>query len=543
MTRDIEKIVSEEENHSSSRLFDWRIQVGLLFATGLLIRIYYTPFELPITLDGSQYFWYAVDTSILGELSKSHNFPNNGWPVFLSLIFNIVNPDTFLDFHITQRLSSIILSAATIIPIYLICRRLFNWKIALIGSAIFVFEPRLILNSTSGLPEALFILLFTISIYLFLSNNFKKIYIAFGLVALLSLMRYEGFLLIFPFFVLLFFKFGIKKKNILKYVLSLGIFILILLPMMYLRTEASVEVYDFELNEPVKADGVVSHVVAGAEFFLLEKENTITNQVVNGITNMSKFIGWQMIPYLFFFIPIGIIYFFRNFNLDKKIILICTIVMLIPAFYAYSREFNETKYLFVMMPFMSVIASSFIEKLVTKTTRRNLIMVLLIVGIIMAGIIFLEYKKIDHKYETEAYQIGIKISGITNIINDYDPESKYLNEKIAKASIVDEFPILFSKVADEMTVIQGVNGGETFGCDTCYEAKSISEFLNTARNDGLEYLLVDDNPKRPEFIKDIRKNEVKYPFLEKIYDSKDDEFTYHVKIFKINYEKFDKLAK
>ena len=181
------------------RIFsNFKFQLLILFISGLTLRIYYTPLDIPITLDGAQYFWYAIDTSILGELPNEYNFPNNGWPVFLSLIFNIVNPDTFLDFHITQRLSSIILSTATIIPIYLICRKFFDSKIAFIGSVIFVFEPRLLLNSIIGLPEALFILLFTSSIYLFLSKNFKKVYIAFALIALLSLIRYEGFLLIFP---------------------------------------------------------------------------------------------------------------------------------------------------------------------------------------------------------------------------------------------------------------------------------------------------------------------------------------------------------
>ena len=522
------------------RIFsNFKFQLLILFISGLTLRIYYTPLDIPITLDGAQYFWYAIDTSILGELPNEYNFPNNGWPVFLSLIFNIVNPDTFLDFHITQRLSSIILSTATIIPIYLICRKFFDSKIAFIGSVIFVFEPRLLLNSIIGLPEALFILLFTSSIYLFLSKNFKKVYIAFALIALLSLIRYEGFLLIFPFSILLFFRFGFAKKNILKYVLAIGIFILILLPAMYIRSESSVEVYDFELNKPVKADGVVSHVVVGAEFFLFEKENTLVTQIANGVTNMTKFIGWQMIPYLFFFIPFGIIYFFKNFNLNKKIIFICTVIMLIPAFYAYSREFNETKYLFVMMPLMSVMASSFIEKLITKTTRKNLVICLLIIGIILSAIIFLEYQKVDYKHEAEAYQIGIKISEITDIINDYDPESRYVNEKIAEATILDEFPMLFSNVPKDITVIQGASGGKTAGCDICYEAKSLGGFLDTARSDGLEYLLVDDNPRRPEFIKDVIDNEHEYPFLEKIYDSKDDGLTYHVKIFKIDYEKFD----
>ena len=35
-------------------------------------------------------------------------------------------------------------------------------------------------------------------------------------------------------------------------------------------------------------------------------------------------------------------------------------------------------------------------------------------------------------------------------------------------------------------------------------------------------------------------NEERYAFLEKIYDSKDESFDYHVKIFEIDYEKFGK---
>ena len=79
---------------------DIKIQISLVFLAGIITRIYFTPFELPITLDGAQYFWYAVDTSILGEFPKEYNFPNNGWPLFLSIIFNITSPDTFLDFFI-----------------------------------------------------------------------------------------------------------------------------------------------------------------------------------------------------------------------------------------------------------------------------------------------------------------------------------------------------------------------------------------------------------------------------------------------------------
>ena len=521
-----ENIITET-NVFRKTFSDVKIQLLLLFISGLLIRIYYTPFELPITLDGVQYFWYAIDTSILGELPTGYNFPNNGWSVFLSLVFNITNPDTFLDFHVIQRFSSIIISAGTIFPIFLICRKFFGVKIAIFGACIFVFEPRLLINSVSGLPESLFIFLFTLSIYLFLSNNFKKIYIAFGVVALLSLIRYEGFLLIFPFFILLFFKFNKWKKNIPRYILAISIFILILLPMMHLRIETT------------DSDGVVSNIIAGSEFYQNDKQNSIFEKIVNGSTNMIKFLSWQMIPYLVFFIPGGIILFFKKFDFNKKIFFICTIIMLIPAFYAFSREFSEMKYLFITIPILTIISLEFIEKLSRKIKKENLLICLLVIGIIFSSLVFLEFKKIDYNHEIEAYKIGIKISTITNVINDYEPESRYLMKKIPQASMLNEFPVLFSDIPKHMTVIQGVNGGQTFGCKICYEAESLSKFLNTARIDDLEYLLVDDNPRRPQFMKDILNNEVDYRFLEKIYDSKDDGLTYHVKIFQIDYEKFD----
>ena len=518
---------------------DIKIQILLVFLAGIITRIYFTPFELPIILDGAQYFWYAVDTSILGEFPKEYNFPNNGWPLFLSIIFNITNPDVFLDFFIVQRLTSIIISAATVIPIFLLCKRFFDTKIAIFGACIFIFEPRLLINSISGLPESIFIFLFTSSIYLFLSQKFKMIYVSFGLVALLSLIRYEGVLLIVPFFVLLFFKFSKHKKNIPKYFLALSIFILLLLPILGLRIEAT------------GSDGIFSHIISQSTFYQsdpvtnanFDTDDDFITKISKGITNMIKFSGWMTIPYLFFFIPGGIILFFKNFNKDRRIIFVFSIIMLIPAFYAFSREFYEMKYLFITLPILILISLSFVEYILRRTKKENVIICLLIIGIIFASIFFLEYKKIDYEREIEAYQIGLKVSEITNIINDYDPESKYVGKKIPQATNLNEFPVLFSEVSNQITVIQGANGGEIIGCDICYEAKSLNEFLNNARNDDLEYLLVDDNPGRPEFIKEILKNESKYTFLEKIYDSKDDEFTYHVKIFKIDYEKFDNLAK
>ena len=42
------------------------ICLGIIALTGFLIRLFYLPEGIPITLDGATYFWYANDLSITG---------------------------------------------------------------------------------------------------------------------------------------------------------------------------------------------------------------------------------------------------------------------------------------------------------------------------------------------------------------------------------------------------------------------------------------------------------------------------------------------
>ena len=49
---------------------------------------------------------------------------------------------------------------------------------------------------------------------------------------------------------------------------------------------------------------------------------------------------------------------------------------------------------------------------------------------------------------------------------------------------------------------------------------------------------MDDNKNRPDFLKDLFYHDGKYPYLVKVFDSTDQNFKYHVKIYKIDYEKF-----
>ena len=68
---------------------------------------------------------------------------------------------------------------------------------------------------------------------------------------------------------------------------------------------------------------------------------------------------------------------------------------------------------------------------------------------------------------------------------------------------------------------------------------SLQEFLIDSKDNGLTHLVIDNSSTRPIFLKDVFNNEKNFPYLIKEYDSKDRGLNYHVKIFKIDYEKLE----
>ena len=59
------------------------ICLGVIGLAGFLIRFFFFPYGIPITLDGALYFWYANDLSITGTFPVNVAIANNGWPTFL----------------------------------------------------------------------------------------------------------------------------------------------------------------------------------------------------------------------------------------------------------------------------------------------------------------------------------------------------------------------------------------------------------------------------------------------------------------------------
>ena len=488
---------------------------------GLFLRLYHFPYDIPVSLDAGGYFWYANDLSLFRQFPEHSLSTNNAWPTFLSFFFSIFHFDNALDYMSLQRYLSVGISILTIIPIYLLCTRFFKKQYAILGSILFAFEPRVIQNSTSGLSEPLFLMLGTISLFFFLSKKWMYIYLSFVIVALYTLVRYEGFLLIVPLSIMFLIRFRNDKKVVLKYFIVISLFVLILLPMMYVRVETTGE------------DGVISHIggATRAAYYLDGQDQSRIFEIIsNTFSNFSKYFIWILIPSFLFFIPYGLIVLFKNRDLNKTTLILVAIACLIPALYAYFRDFSETKYLLSIVPILCIISIYTFEKIDQRFKKPGLLITVFIICLLGTSIIFLEDRKIDYNHELEAYKIGLEIDKRVSIVNDFYPESGYVHNKLAAASNLESFPVLYSDLEKNVKLIVTENHN------------TLNEFIDNERENGLEHIIADDRENRSQFLKNVFHNENEFSFLIKIYDSKDEGYNYHLKIFKIDYKKYDLLS-
>ena len=108
----------------------------------------------------------------------------------------------------------------------------------------------------------------------------------------------------------------------------------------------------------------------------------------------------------------------------------------------------------------------------------------------------------------------------TEGVNYFSPESQY----IKVAEVVKNWPTLPPNEFGHFEVIMPRFSVEGYN--------SLEEFIESNKSKGLTHIVVDNNTNRPEFLKNIFNNE-NNKFLKKIYDSKEHDFEYHVKIFEI----------
>lgn len=503
-----------ENSKNRQKFSKYTIFVLGIIVIGLSIRFYYFPFDVPLNLDSLYYFWYSSDIVQIGKLPTDWSPTNNGWPIFVSLFFSIFADSNIQTLMSIQRLLSVIFSIALIIPVYFLCKKFVDRKFAIIGAALVGFEPRLMINSFLGVTDPLYLLLITTSLTLFLFSNKKFVYVSFVIVGLATLIRGEGIV----FFIVLSILFFIKNRNekykiFLKYILIVGIFLLILVPLIIYRTDT------------INGDGIFMRSVSGVEQLFVTDESIVNkeNSLVFGFEILIKYLIWVLIPNFIIFIPLGIFLIFQKRSFENLSIIISIGLMLIPALYAYTVPALDTRYLYVLFPMFAVLSVISIEKMTNRFTKSNIIIIIIILVILVSSLVFYDYKKIDYEHEKEAFEIMKKISLIVNGTNILNPESSYLTTN----ETIKQWPLSYSKMKFENIIIPTSMYG------------SLEKFLRDSKDDGLTHIIIDEKRGRQQFLKEIFDNEEDFTYLDKIYDSQDDGFRYHLKVFEIDYLHFN----
>ena len=510
----------------------------LIGVIGIFVRLYYLPYDLPLTLDGLKYFWYANDLA-LGHVLTTYEVANNGWPTFLSLFFSIFHFNNFMDYMLLQRIISILISVLTIIPIYLLCTRFFNPFYGVLAAALFIFEPHIIQNSLFGITDPLYILLIISSLVLFTSPNKNLMYTSFVIVAFASFVRVEGLVTFVSLSLLFFINNKIESKTIIRYGIVISVFILSLLPMIVFRIQT------------VGNDGLGTRVIDAGMGFLgenkevLNQNHDLTLQFISSLNTFVYFFGLSLLPFFLFLIPLGIYFLFVNRNKNILTITIPILFLLSSSFVAFYQGVQDTRYFYPLFPFFSIV-SIFAIKTITDKIKINkeIFVILLICLILLLSITFLNFKTQDITHEKEAISIASHVANMTSGINQYLPESKYL--PISEMSN-HNFPILSTSIGvDQNGVEMDYPGQVWLGPKVLltYNFISLHTYIESGKVSGLTHLVVTE-PKNSThdiiFLEDVYYNDEKYQYLTKVFDSNNYNYNYHLKIYEINYEKFESI--
>ena len=517
--------IIKQSSFNRTAIFLCLLAIGI---TSLLVRLYFEP-QIPLIGDAINHFVYAADTSLTGKLSETYYLTNNGWSMFLSILFSGTKLDDPVFLMELQRFSSIIISAATIVPVYFLCRRFFNSECSLVGSSLFAFEPHIIINSSLGITEPIFLFLGISSLALFLNNNRKLVYSSFAIAGLFTLIRFEGMLFFIIISVMFLVKYRHKKRIFLQYPLIFVIYALVILPVAY----SNLEIHDRDsfLDELFAVSGYsYATITHGApDIGDPGSGDNVYEFLVAGTTGTVKFLGLLSVPIFMLFVSAGLVLIIKNkknIKIDYAIvtIILTSIIMLLPAFYTYGRDSEDVRFVFMILPLIILISLYGINK--WKIRRKNVVIVFIIIAIVLTSFIFLDFRKVDGDYEKEVFSITKFITSKTGVINGDSADIKYRRG----SEIIVNWPNLPPPLTvGDSHLVRGLIEIPTSN------AKSLIEFIDLSKDKGLGYLAVDGREHQPEFLRDVFYHDEKYPYLKRIYDSSNLGMTYHVKIYEIDY--------
>jgi len=533
-------------------------------------KLYFVDFSSYPTGDSTSYLLNAISYKYGDFSAIPHKSP--GWPLTISPFFYFVDSNNFLDYTNIARILSIIISVATIFPMYTLSRKFFPEKYSLVAASLLAFEPHLNFNASLGLSEPLFILIMIISFNFILNNNNKYAFLAFFFAGLLWIVRWNGAIMLLVLTIIYFINFNKSPKNFLKYLACLIIFFIVVSPMLIQRYETYGEPLYFNSanNFFMGSFSLIQQDMINRDIGEYSASDYINDNgfsqfintfVFSGMSNLAEQLPRMMFPYLIIFLPIGIILSFRSFDQNSKYVRANWILILITlgiTAIAFS-VIPDRRHILFIFPFLIIFSIIPIQRLVEyglstfsfSKKQKNIFLILIIVAVIISSSLFmLRFSLPDIVLQNEQ----LKFSQFVN--NNFSGKILDAGETLQGlryVKITEPLGIFntyrnANHVDPSLTVgkyylvpIQGNYELSTIGI----YANSIEELIVLGKKYDLTYISVNEkgsNERIYPYLNKIYENEKTYPFLIKVFDSNERGYEkFKVKIFKIDYEKYNSM--
>tara|TARA_B100000029_G_scaffold358348_1_gene351171 strand:+ start:432 stop:2066 length:1635 start_codon:yes stop_codon:yes gene_type:complete len=495
-----------------------------------------------------------------GDFSE-HPRKTLGWSIIISPFLNLVESDDFLDYINVARYLSIAISVITIVPMYLLGRRFFDQKFALCTAGFFAFIPQLNFHASSGYTEPLFILILILSTYFILKKNSNLAYLSFASLATLWYVHWSGIIFFIALSLILFLNNKKSKKLLLKYLLCIGIFILISSPMLTHRYEQYGDPLFFSQSSTVFTGNPAAILADNTKNLNYSYQDYIHDNgisefiytfVLLGISNILGAIFLNSLPYLIVFLPFGILFSFRAFDQDKNFIRANWIMILIPIFSMiyYFGVWPDKRLLYQLFPFLILFSVIPFQRVIVyglstfsfSNKQKNVFLLGVIIVIILLSFTYaLRYGSPDQVLENE------KIEFAEMLVKNFQGnilDAGYSLEGLHYVKLSDH-----QNISKDFTV--NLDRNSILGTQKLLEVKiyaeNLHEFVLESEKYNTKYISIDkDGIEATTFwypyLLDLYENEDKFPFLNKVYDSSEEEYqNFHVKVFKINFLKYHEL--
>lgn len=533
------------DNRKQNSKYKYFLFLLLIITVGIIVRLIITPYEIPISLDSFYYFTYSLALIEQGPFPREYLNVNFGWSSFVSLFFLFLKDSNMMDMMLVQRIVSISISVFTVIPIFYLLKKFFKKNIAIIGISIFCFEPHIIMNSVVGGTMPLFVLMVTCSIYFSILKKTKYFVLSFVFISLSSFVRYEGFLLFIPAIVSIFLQKNSGMDKIKNLCLSVFICLIVLIPILLVGYESDAPICNnCAFLDIFNYIPIISHLFSINSFITnvtetdimnygeinstIKKEERFVIYFVDAFFAFSKIFGILLIPILVIILIPAIFVISKRFSRDKILIIIYSLIIILPSWYAVSRGIQDVRYLYPLIPIIILFSSTSIKKFCVKENENKIgIGIIIVLGII--SFTFIGFQIEDYNIEEAVFNAATYIVQNSNGVN-LEPGGKFL--KIAemknnwrKLPQVDEKNKIFVST-------KRISLGDY---------QNIEKFIEESKTEGLTHI-VTYNQNEKDFLTEIFHNEGDYPYLSKVYDSNELGHKKQIKIFKINYAKFEKLS-